>query len=120
MRRRLGRAALVLDEGEAKELVRQGAPFVPAGWGADEAGRALLLLAPAAGPQAEAVVDLFAKGEMREQQAVLRVLAHLPDPGKYVALAAEAVRTNVLSVLEALACDNPFLHGTCRISLSTS
>ena len=48
------------------------------------------------------------KGEMREQQAVLRVLAYLPEPERYVALAAEAVRSNVLSVLEALACDNPF------------
>ena len=54
------------------------------------------------------VDELFRKGEMREQQAVLRVLAYLPEPARYVALAAEAVRTNVLSVLEALACDNPF------------
>jgi hypothetical protein len=39
---------------------------------------------------------------------LLRVLAYLPAPDAWAALAAEAVRSNVISVLEALACDNPF------------
>jgi hypothetical protein len=89
-----------------------GAPFVPEGWGADECGRALLLLARlGAGPTSghEALVeDLYRTGETRERQALLRVLAHLPEPERFVGLAVEAVRANVLPELEAIACENPF------------
>jgi hypothetical protein len=109
--RRLGRAPLATTPDQARQLTAAGAPFVPDGWGLDEAGRALLLLAAlesGSAAAAEVVTELFARGEMREQQAVLRVLPYLPDPAQYAALAADAVRTNVLSVLEALACDNPF------------
>jgi hypothetical protein len=108
--RRLGRGSQTVPAEEAARLTEAGAPFVPQAWGLDEAGRALLLLSAleSAPASADVVLELFAHGEMREQQAVLRVLAYLPDPTQYVALAADAVRTNVLSVLEALACDNPF------------
>jgi hypothetical protein len=110
--RRLGRAVIALPEPEGGRLLAAGAPFVPAGWGMDEAGRAALLLAAAAGRDPALVLDavdeLFRKGEMREQQAILRVLHLLPRPAAYAHLATEAVRSNVVSVLEALACDNPF------------
>jgi hypothetical protein len=117
--RRLGRAALTPTQAEAETLTTAGAPFVPAGWGMDEAGRAVLLLVTAQrgatgaggadpGTPVEEVGELFAHGELREQQAVVRVLAYLPEPARYSALAADAVRTNALPVLEALACDNPF------------
>jgi hypothetical protein len=111
--RRLGRSTLAIAPAEADALLAGGAPFVPQGWGTDEAGRGLLLLAAVDGSRrpdqiADAVAELFAKGEMREQQALLRVLAHLPEPDLYASLAADAVRTNVLPVLEALALDNPF------------
>jgi hypothetical protein len=111
--RRLGRAAIqVGSEGEAV-FRAQGVTFAHVGWGADELGRAILLLAAAetTGDPAKvagAVDDLFRLGEMREQQAVLRVLSQLPEPERYVGLAADAVRTNVVSVLEAIACENPF------------
>jgi hypothetical protein len=110
--RRLGRAPLVLGDGDMRGLMADGAAFVPAGWGTDELGRALLLLAAMEGRPAGVMVgvleDLYGKGEMREQQALLRVLAYLPAPAAWAALAAEAVRSNVISVLGALACDNPF------------
>lgn len=111
--RRLGRSVVAASELDTANLQRGGAPFVPTGWGADELGRGLLLLAAVTGtPDAAAFVvgvdELFRKGEMREQQAILRVLAYLPAPAQYGALAADAVRVNVLSVIEALACDNPF------------
>jgi hypothetical protein len=110
--RRLGRTPLVVSEDDRHALAADRALFLPFGWGTDELGRALLLLAATQGqPQAlmsPLVEDLFRKGEMREQQALLRVLAYLPEPPAYVSLAAEAVRGNVVSVLEALACDNPF------------
>ena len=110
--RRLGRAPLALRDDSRRALVEDRATFVPVGWATDELGRALLLLAaieeqpPALLPPI--VEELFRKGELREQQALLRVLAYLPEPRSYGSLAAEAVRGNVVSVLEALACDNPF------------
>jgi hypothetical protein len=110
--RRLGRAVIALSEAEAQRLQAGAAPFLPVGWGLDEAGRGALLLAAADGREPALVLDavdeLFRKGEMREQQAILRVLSLLPRPEGYVQLATEAVRSNVVSVLEALACDNPF------------
>jgi hypothetical protein len=110
--RRLGRTPLVLSEDDQRALVEERTTFVPTGWGTDELARALMLLAATEGRPPDLltpiVEDLFRKGEMREQQAVLRVLAHLPAPRAYADLAAEAVRGNVLSVLEALVCDNPF------------
>jgi hypothetical protein len=110
--RRLGRAPLLLSEDDGRALVKDRASFVPAGWGTDELGRALLLLAATEGRPPDLLLplveDLFRKGEMREQQALLRVLAYLPESGAYAKLAAEAVRSNVVSVLEALGCENPF------------
>jgi hypothetical protein len=110
--RRLGRAPLIVGPDDRETLLAGRAPFVPAGWGTDELGRALLLLAASdgrpSGPIPALVEDLYRKGEMREQQALMRVLAYLPEPAALAALAAEAVRGNVTSVLEALACQNPF------------
>jgi hypothetical protein len=110
--RRLGREALELTAEDGRRLRAEGAPVSPMGWGLDEAGRAaLLLLAAARTPvpaQRRAIEDLYRTGEVREQQALLRTLAYLPQPASHVELAAEAVRSNVLTVLEALACDNPY------------
>jgi hypothetical protein len=79
---------------------------------ADEAGRALLLAsALAATPSAAQpalVEELFHKGEVRERQAVLKALPLLPGPDRFVEVAVEAVRSNMLSVLEAIACENPY------------
>jgi hypothetical protein len=110
--RRLGRATLALTAAEEGRLLSARAPFVPLGWGADELGRALLLLAgiglAPAGEQGEVVDELYRTGEIRERQAVLRVLAYLPGPERFTALAVDSVRANVLSELEAIACENPF------------
>jgi hypothetical protein len=110
--RRLGRAPLVLVDADTSGLMTDGAVFVPNGWGTDELGRALLLLAATEGRPlallAGVFEELYRKGELREQQALLRVLAYLPAPAAWAGLAVEAVRSNVVSVLEALACDNPF------------
>jgi hypothetical protein len=108
--RRLGRAPLALTADELRRLA--AAPFVPQGWGADECGRALMVLAATEalhpGAQLALVEELYRTGEMRERQAVLRVLAALPDPARFTPLAVEAVRANVLPEIEAIACENPF------------
>lgn len=109
--RRLGRGALSLNEAEAVAL-RAAGTFVPQGWGADECGRALLLVNALGGQPSGAhvavVEDLYRTGETRERQALLRVLAYLPEPARFTPIAVESVRGNVLPELEALACENPF------------
>src|SRR5688500_5999112 len=64
--------------------------------GVDEVGRAALLLA--ARPAIDVVRDLLRRGEVRERQAVLRVLAALPDADRLVDFAVDACRTNILPV----------------------
>jgi hypothetical protein len=110
--RRLGKATLELDADQEKALREGGAPFVPLQWGSDECGRALLLLAalravPAA-RHAGLVDELYRRGEIRERQAVLRVLAYLPEPARFTEVAVDAVRANALPEIEAIACENPF------------
>jgi hypothetical protein len=74
----------------------------------------LLLAALEQRPPAEhpaLVGALYRTGEIRERQAVLRALAALPEPGRFSALAIDAVRANVLSEIEAIACENPYPAG---------
>ena len=72
-------------------------------WGTDEVARAALLVRahPRVTPD-----ELWAHGDNRERQAVLKALPLLPD--LHVALAIEACRSNVLTVFEAIACENPY------------
>ncbi len=103
--RKLGHTAITDEDARA----------IPIPWpitGVDECGRAALVVAALeALPAADHVVlvrDLIRRGEVRERQAVLRVLAGLPGPERFVDVAVDAFRTNVQSVFEALACDNAF------------
>jgi hypothetical protein len=83
-----------------------------AGWGLDEAGRALLLLRGIgclpASEQPAWVDGLYRAGAMRERQAVLRVLALLPEPARFLAIALDACRASTQPVFEAIACENPY------------
>jgi hypothetical protein len=107
--RRLGRTPVVLTGSEEEEA---GLAFVPQRWGADECGRAVLLVAALEARPPERhqplVEELYRTGELRERQALLRVLGALPDPARFCALAVDAVRTNALPELEALAGENPY------------
>ena len=107
--RRLGRAAIA--PADVERLGRAGVLWSPTS-GADECGRAALVLVAvgALAPHAHVpfVRDLVRRGEVRERQAVLRVLAALPEPARFVALAVDACRSNVQSVFEAIACDNAY------------
>jgi hypothetical protein len=106
--RRLGRAAISDDDAAAITAAGLRWPVT----GADECGRAALVLAAIAARPAEAHVafvrDLIRRGELRERQAVLRVLAALPEPARFVELAIDACRSNVETVFAAIACDNDY------------
>jgi hypothetical protein len=71
-------------------------------WGADEIARAVLLL------RGLSPLEAWSRGDNRERQAVLKALPFVPSPERFVDLAVEACRTNVLTVFEAIACENPF------------
>jgi transposase len=99
--RRLGKAPVA----DVSEVIAAGL-HVPTGIGADECGRGALLVAVE--PDLELVRDLVRRGDVRERQAVLRVLAALPDPAQFTDIAVDACRTNVDGVFRAIACDNAF------------
>jgi hypothetical protein len=105
--RRLGQAPIAAPTEDEKKL-----PFFPTGWGADEFGRTLLLQGALGARLPEAhtalVNELFTTGDLRERQAVLRALPHLPAPERFAAVGVEAVRNNAVSIIEAIACENPF------------
>lgn len=81
-------------------------------WGADEYGRALMLVTAFEvephNRHVALVEELFRTGELREQRALLRVVSHLPSPERFVPIAVEAVRSNATAVIEAIACDNSY------------
>jgi hypothetical protein len=52
--------------------------------------------------------DCFRHGDNGERRAVLRCLSLFSEPERYVDLAAQACRSSVQTVFEALACENPF------------
>ncbi len=112
-----------IDEAAAAAITAAGLRWPVTG--ADECGRAALVLrfAPQVSERDRApvargserteydVVALLRRGEVRERQAVLRVLAALPEPARYVDAAIDcAHRSNIESVFAALACDNDFVR----------
>jgi hypothetical protein len=107
--RRIGRAAIARED--AERIVAAGL-VVPVDIAADECARGALVLSAVRGmPAADHVAfvrDLVRRGEVRERQAVLRVLAALPEPARFCEIAIDAYRTNVVTVFEAIACDNVY------------
>jgi hypothetical protein len=110
--RRLGRDPVVPDRAESDRLAAEGLSPFPTGLGLDECGRGALILRALeklpATERVEVASDLYHRGEVRERQALLRVLAYLPSPTSFRDLAVEACRTSTSSVFEAIACENPY------------
>jgi hypothetical protein len=110
--RRLGRDAVLISDAEGAALKAAGlAPF-PRALGLDECGRGALVLKALepldAMQMLELASEIYHRGEIRERQALLRVLAYLPSPARFDELAVEACRTSAQSVFEAIACENPY------------
>jgi hypothetical protein len=74
-------------------------------WGMDELARVAILLRayPRVVP-----ADLWAHGDSRERQAVLKSLSWLPEAHQFETIALEGCRSNVLTVFEAISCENPY------------
>jgi hypothetical protein len=110
--RRAGSGPLALDAGGVACLRGVGLDWPVDEWTMDDLARVAMLVnaAERLAPDAFAalVADCHAHGDLEERRAVLRALPLLPDAGRFVALAVDACRTNVRSLFEAIACDNPF------------
>lgn len=104
-----GNSAVALSSEKQERL---GVPAPLEGWCADELARIAVLLSavPSVAPdqQVSLVETLYRTGGEREQRSLLHVLSLLPEAERYADLAAEATRTNAVSVFAALACENPF------------
>lgn len=109
--RRLGGSKAAWGEAEGKELRALGV-LDPSVWSFADAARAgMLLIALGALPADQQVAfatELFRRGETAERVALLRSLAFFPEPTRLVELSAEACRSHVQDVIEALACENAF------------
>lgn len=107
----LGKKALALDAKEAL-LWNTLRPELPIDhWGLDELARSVLLLKIAHLPPNEyfeTVLECYQQGDSREQQSWLRGLNLLPDRGRFLDAAVDACRTNIVPLLEAIACENPY------------
>ncbi len=95
-----------------REALRDAGVAAPERWRVDDVGRAALLVDAMAvlAPDGHAgfVREVYLRGDFREQAAVLKSLPFLPDCARFVDMAIDACRTNVLDVFEAIAYENPF------------
>jgi hypothetical protein len=81
-------------------------------WTMRDFGRAALVLAALqrtpVEEQTALVEQLVRRGEMGEQESLLKLLPVLPRPDRFLAAAIDACRTNSASVFAAIALDNPY------------
>ena len=110
--RHAGRSALALTSEEVDELRPAGVTWSIARWALDDFARAALLVRAAQSmnaPTLQAVTDhCYRIGDTRERQGILRALALLPYPDRFLALAIEAARSGVVPLFEAVAGENPY------------
>ena len=110
--RHLRRGALELDAAERTVVESLGVDWPLDGWQTDELGRVALLLDTAhrvpAAELDDLVEALWARGDNRERQAIVRALPLLPAPERWLVVALEAARSSMRPLFEALACDNPY------------
>lgn len=109
--RRVGKQDLALGPAQLEQAQVARSGWDPRWWGVADAARVLVLLETAAsGNQsfADRFVDLCRNAEVGELIAFYRGLPLYPDPAALEIQAAEGLRTNVRSVFEAVAHNNPY------------
>lgn len=110
--RRLGRGLLEFSRSEAAALEQAGAWTGLAEWRLDDLARAALLLSAAdrlSRPELEGLVlELYQRGDLRQRQAVLRVLPYLRGGPAFLPVALDGCASPQPLVFEAIACANPY------------
>lgn len=108
---RAGRSGRGVPAGEDAARLRALGIAAPERWPPGRAARAAVVVAAAVVAGAEAPARLTAAlrtSDTEERAAILQALVLLPEPGRFAALAADACRSSVQTVFEAVACDNRF------------
>lgn len=107
----IGASIIGLNKDQQQALSTDGLPSFE-GRPIHELARIVLLLLAAPHMSHEEHIQLidevFIRGDNAERIALLRALSLLPDPSRFLATAVEACRTNVQTVFEAIACENPY------------
>jgi len=107
-----GRDLLRLSANEIAAIASTAPGSVFDRWTSDDAGRAVLLLtlAERAGADqfAAAAIECYERGDSREQQSWLKALPLLPGSERFLSVAIDACRTNILPQFESIACENPY------------
>ena len=108
--RRMVRDDLKLTQSDLANAQAARPGWNPQGWSLDEAARVLLLCHVAARYKdfPALFTDLCRTADVQEAVALYKGLPLYPAPKALVAQAAEGVRTNMRSVFEAVAHNNPF------------
>jgi hypothetical protein len=107
---RVGRSSVVLDATERQPFT--AADLDVSRWTLDDVARAALLMSAADRLDADAfhttATACYERGDAREQQSWLRAVSLLPGPQRFLSLAIDACRTNIIPVFESIACENPY------------
>ncbi len=108
--RRLGRADLVLSEGDLERAQHFRTGFDPRDWSVDQAARIAFLLAGGGSGLdfAEGLKRLARTAEINELVAFYRGLPLYPCPERLISFAAEGVRSGIAPVFDAVAHRNPY------------
>jgi hypothetical protein len=82
-------------------------------WMHEDVGRLLLLTArydarPTSGDFDNDAIECFQQGDTREQHSFMRTVAWLPRPERFLPIVIDTCRTNILTLFEAVACENPY------------
>jgi hypothetical protein len=108
--RKVGKADLALSETDLRDANAAHPGWDPHDWSADQAARVLLVLALQQDPSRFArVLELLCNSaDVSELVAFYRGLPLYPDQPRYIARAAEGLRTNIKAAFEAIALRNPY------------
>lgn len=109
--RRLGKSDLRLSDGDLKNALTERAGWDPSRWSIDQAARTALTLALPSDDADEYVATLdkvFSTADVGESVALYQSLPLLPHPEHFTSRASEGLRSNMTSVFNAVALDNPY------------
>ena len=106
--RHCGKDPLPLDEADLSALTVEYPNFGATAWPADELARVLLLTALPTDRNLALIDRLAGSADVRETIALYKGLYFLANAAAFVPRLREGLRTNIVSVFDAIALDNPY------------
>lgn len=109
--RYLGKADLSLSSEDLAEARDARSKWNPSRWSIDQAARTYLVLAlPSESPDSlvSTLDRVYSTADVGESVALYQSLPLVPHPDRFTGRAAEGIRSNMTSVFNAVALDNPY------------